>query len=85
MAIGADRGHIVAARDRLPVNALVKGLRNIGVAFPTRRRNVELRYRRLGIIGGDDVMGERHDSLCRRRPRSNRSPWHGRARSPGKK
>ena len=56
VAVSADRGHAIAARDGLPVDALVEGLRNVGVAFSAGGWNIEFVDRRLGVIGRKDVM-----------------------------
>ncbi len=56
VAVGADRGQAVAARNSLPVNALHEGLRDLGVALAAGGRNVEFINRRLLIVGGKNLV-----------------------------
>ena len=56
VAVGADRRLPVAARDRLPVNALHVLLLDVVVALGAGGGNVELVDRRLRIGGGQDVV-----------------------------
>ncbi len=54
VAIGADGRKIVAPRDGLPMNALIEGLRDLGMALAAGGGDVEFRDWRLGVVRGAD-------------------------------
>ena len=56
VAVRAYRRHPIAARNSLPVDALVEGLFDVGVALAAGSRNVELGDGRLGVVGRGDLM-----------------------------
>ena len=56
VAVRADRRQSVAARDRLPVNALHVDALHIGVAPAAGGGDVELVDRRAGVVGGKNLM-----------------------------
>ena len=56
VAVRADRGQPVAARDCLPVNALHEGLVDCRMALAAGGRNIELVDRRLGVVGGKNLV-----------------------------
>ena len=56
VAVGADRGELVAARDGLPVNALLEGVCDVRVALAAGGGNVELGDRRFGVAGGENFV-----------------------------
>ncbi len=56
MAVSADRGELVAARDGLPVNALHEGVCDVGVALAAGGGNVELGDGRFGVVGGENFV-----------------------------
>ena len=84
VAIGADRGEHVAARNGLPVNAGVEGVGYIGVALAAGGRDVEL----LKWATWDRWRAEsrgRRGNRCRRRLFASRWRRRGRARWPGRR
>ena len=56
VAVGADRGELVAARDGLPVNALHESVCDIGVALAAGGGHVELGDGRFGVAGGENFV-----------------------------
>jgi len=78
VAICAYRGKPVAARNRLPVDALHVDALDLAVALPAGLRHVELVDQRLGVVGGQNVVGAMAVRAHRRALRSllHRAPMH---------
>ncbi len=56
VAVGARGRHCIAPRQRLPVNAHVECVRNVRVTLAASCRHIELRDRRFGIVGRQNLV-----------------------------